>query len=302
MEEQNNQNFEAQESEVIVKETFIAKVKKFFSEKTNLIASIVAAVVIIATIVCIIAFGKPAADKAIIGEWYNPDFDITVRFSDDKTGEFDMGMIIDFEWEYDEENDNYRANISGYRMTFTFITEEGLTFLENNAFGYFFKEEESEAALAKADALRDNIIDNALKDKKMITTDETIFEGDCSVVLNSVQMNEFVPNMDGTVTCNITITANRDITSDELNSLIKYIRYYYVDMNFMPSSSKNNYAFHLSDAGLAKDDTLNTSFELRFSNNDFKNTVQKWGLFHGYAIFTIGETEYRLDLREYTKQ
>ena len=304
MEEQNNQNLEPKALEVTAEENFIEKVKKFFSKKTNLIASIVAGVAIIATIVCLIIFGQSPEEKEILGEWYCTDFNnMCVKFSDDKTGELHYGStIMDFEWEYDKENKNYRTNIGGYRTTFEFRTEEGITFLKSNTYGYFFKEEDCDTALDKADALRNNIIDNALKDKKLITIGQTISEGDFSIVLNSIQMSELVYYRQASITCNITITANRDLTSNELNELINYDRYYYVAMNFVPMSETMNSKEKLSDTGLAKGETLNVDFSFSFVNSDLESTIHEWGVFHGYAVFIIGETEYRLDLREYTKQ
>ena len=187
-------------------------------------------------------------------------------------------------------------------MTFEFLTEEGITFLKSNTYGYFFKEEDYDTALDKADILRNSIIDNALKDKKLIAIGKTISEGDFSITLNSVQTSEFVYYEQASITCNITITTNRDVTSDELNALINYDRYYYIDMNFVPMSETMNSKKKLSDTGLAKGETLNVNFSFGFVNSDLESTVREWGVFHGYGIFTIGETEYRLDLREHTKQ
>ena len=63
-----------------------------------------------------------------------------------------------------------------------------------------------------------------------------------------------------------------------------------------------NRTIKLSDTGLAKRETLIVDFSFGFVNSDLESTVREWGVFHGYGIFTIGETEYRLDLREHTKQ
>ena len=302
--EEQNKNIENQQPENENNETAI-QTKKPIPKKTIIIASIVAAVAIIATIVCIIAFGKSSEEKAIVGEWYCTDFgNMCVKFLKDNTGELFLSSdtIMDFEWKYDKEKENYCANIGGYRMTFEFRTEAGITFLDCSGFGYFFKEEDYEVALSKADIIRNNIIDEALGDKILITVGQTIFEGDFSIVINSVQMNEFIVSTNDSITCNVSITANRDVTSDELNALITFVRYYYVDMNFLPTSSTTNAKIKLADVGLSAGETLSVDFNMRFNNLDLSSTVKEWGLFHGYGIFTIGDTEYRLDLREYTKQ
>ena len=58
------------------------------------------------------------AKKDILGEWISFDEeDEYVKFFEDGTGELkDDGMMFDFEWEYDTENKNYRANVAGAEL------------------------------------------------------------------------------------------------------------------------------------------------------------------------------------------
>ena len=170
MEEQNNQNFETPKSEVIVEENFIAKVKKFFSKKTNLIASIVAGVAIIATVVCLIIFGKSTEEKAIIGEWFSLDEDYQYVFYKDNTAVLrrDGKIYIDLTWNYDSESKEYYMSVQGYRLPLTMHTHEDITYFYDSMFGYAFKEKDREKVLDSVFEIRDDIIDRKLENKTSI--------------------------------------------------------------------------------------------------------------------------------------
>lgn len=54
----------------------------------------------------------------------------------------------------------------------------------------------------------------------------------------------------------------------------------------------------ITDCSLLTGESENFSFEIYVSSS----AIEKWGIYHGYSVFEIEGTEYRLDLREYTKQ
>ena len=53
----------------------------------------------------------------------------------------------------------------------------------------------------------------------------------------------------------------------------------------------------ITESSLAAGESKNVSFEIYVRSSD----IEKWGIYHGYSVFVIAGTEYRLDLREYTK-
>ncbi len=242
-------------------------------------------------------------NKDILGEWYSVDFEgMCVKFSDNNTGECSEGShIFDFEWEYDKENENYRTNIAGQRVTFKTRTEEGLTFLDSSWGYYFFKEEECEVAMEKAGVLRDNYINRQLKDKTLLPVGEEIHIGNAIIVFDKIEASEHG------VSCSYTVTAKKDITSSELNQLLvrgKQVDFY-EHFVFLRSSSKPvDGSVKISDNDLVAGESLNKSISYLFTDvsSDFPKLLEKWGKCHGYAVIKCGETEYYINFGEYIKQ
>jgi hypothetical protein len=53
-----------------------------------------------------------------------------------------------------------------------------------------------------------------------------------------------------------------------------------------------------TESALSTGESMNFSFDIWVNSKD----IETWGIYHGYSVFEIEGTEYRLDLREYTKQ
>ena len=295
--EEQNKNIENQQPENENNETAI-QTKKPIHKKTIIIASIVAAVAIIATIVCIIAFGKSPKEKAIIGEWYCPDFgSMCIKFLDDNTAELSYGSrIVDMEWQYDKEKQNYRSNAGGERITFTMRTEAGITCLDSSAFGYWFRADDKNLDLETSSILRNNIINRKLQDKVMINLGEAFSTENATIVFNSVTLNDDKK----TVNCGITVTAKKNLSAEDLKNLIDHDRNICFESTstFMSEGVGGSGKRIITECSLTAGESENFTFEIyvRFSD------IEKWGIYHGYSVFEIMGTEYRLDLREYTKQ
>ena len=290
MEEKNTQIQENQSAEIS---------KKPISKKTIIIAAIVAAVLIIAAVVCILAFGKSAEEKAIIGEWYCDDWNgMSLKFFDDSTAELSYGgRIVDMEWRYDEEKENYRANAGGERITFTMCNEEGVTFLDDSGnFGYWFREDDRSLVQEKGAALRNNIINKKLQDKLMITLGEAFSTESATIVFNRVVLNDAKT----AVVCDITVTAKKNLTAEDLNNLIDHDRNICFESGAIITSrgATGRGKMIATENALPAGESMNFSFDLLVDSDD----IEKWGIYHGYSVFEIEGTEYRLDLREYTKQ
>ena len=297
MDEQNT-NIENEQIKEQNEKTANVKSKKTVSKKTILIASIVAVVAILATVICIIAFGKSPEEKAILGEWYCSDVDsMRLKFIDNGSAELSYGSrIVDLEWEYDKENKNYRANAGGQRITFTMYSEEGLTFISESSTGLWFREEDKNLTQAQSSSLRNNIINRKLQDKLMITLGEAFSTENAIIVFNTVVLNDAKTS----VICDITITAKKDLTPEDLKNLIEHDRNICFEstMSFISYGATGSGAKIITENNLVAEESRNFSFEINVRSAD----IETWGIYHGYSVFEIEGTEYRLDLREYTKQ
>ena len=72
------------------------------------------------------------SNKDILGEWISIDKeDAYVKLFEDGTGELkEDGVVFDFEWEYDAENQNYRTNIAS--SEFKRSSEDGKSIARRN--------------------------------------------------------------------------------------------------------------------------------------------------------------------------
>ena len=298
--EEQNKNIENQQPENENNETAI-QTKKPIPKKTIIIASIVAAVAIIATIVCIIAFGKSPEEKAVIGDWYTIDEEGEyIKFSKDRTGTLmDDGVVYYFEWEYDSEKEKYTLLVAGRKTTITMRTEENLTFL--TGFGsYFFRENDCEIAITKVPAFRDNYISRNLKDKKMLPLQQELSSDDINITFNDVQLAE---NKESII-CNISVTAKRDISYTDLNNLIQSDKYTYFakDYNlicYQRLGSKINLVF--TNSNLSAGECINVDVVI-ISDSNFPDMLNKWGTLHGYVMLNFDGNEYYINLTDYIKE
>ena len=241
--------------------------------------------------------GGNNSHKDILGDWFSANSkDTYVKFFDDGTGELKDGMIFDFEWEYDSENENYRASVAGRRITFKMRTEEGITFL--TGFGYFFREKDCETALAVAKILRANYVDRQLKGESLLPFGEDILLDKVSIVFEQINLSEDKKD----VIVKISVTAKSDVTSSELNNLLTKVKYHYFYEDFRTLSSVGSGTLiKISENDLVSGETINTEFSI-CSGNDIQVMVNNSGKLDGYAIIKCGETEYYINLGEYTKQ
>ena len=240
-------------------------------------------------------------NKDILGEWISFDEeDEYVKFFEDGTGELkDDGMMFDFEWEYDTENKNYRANVAGSRITFKMRTEEGITFL--TGFGYRFRSEDREKALAAAPILRENRINRALDGETLLPIGEAIPIGNTTVVFEQIKLSEDKRE----ILCSVSITASQEVTSAELNSLLTLAKYMYFDEKCVfqtLTSGGSGTQIKLSENNLAAGETFKTEICIINVFGGVSSTLEKWGKYDGYAIIKCGGTEYYINLGEYIKQ
>lgn len=240
-------------------------------------------------------------NKDILGEWVSVDEEGEyVKFFEDGTGEFkDDGMMFDFEWEYDAENKNYRANIASRRFTFKTKTEEGITYLTGLG-GYRFRAEDCEAALAAAPILRENYINRQIDGETLLPFGETISVGNATVLFEQIKLSEDKRE----ILCSVSITASRDMTSVELNSLLILAKYTFFDEDCVfqaKTSGGSGTQIKLSENNLGTGETLKTEICI-IDGDGVSSTLEKWGKYDGYAIIKCGGTEYYINLGEYTKQ
>ena len=245
--------------------------------------------------------GGNNSHKDILGDWFSANSkDKYVKFFDDGTGELKDGAIFDFEWEYDSENENYRASVAGRRITFKMRTEEGITFL--TGFGFLFREEDCETALAAASVLRENYINRALDGKTLMPLGEQLSIGNATVVFEKIKLSEDKRK----ILCDVSIVANKDMTSTELNDLMilaKYT-YFHFDENYIFNtftSGGNGTQISLLENSLGAGETLKTEICI-IDEYHIPDMLEKWGKYDGYAIIKCGGTEYYINLCEYTKQ
>ena len=305
MEEQNNQNFETQKSEVIVEENFIAKVKKFFSKKSNLIASIVASVAIIATVVCLIIFGKSPKEKDIIGDWFELDSDYQYVFYKDNTAVLrrDGKTYMDLTWNYDSESKEYYISVEGYRLPLTMHTYEDITYFQNSLFGYDFKEKDREKVMDYVSGIRDDIIDRKLEDKTLLPLGEPISIEGGSVVFNQITMS----NDQQTILCNISVTADKSLHYKRHIEFFDTLGSGYFDENtfldFVSSSGNPSgypFASGTPSFDISAGETVTTDIKLR-TNSAFPDEIDRWGNIQGYLWVEFSGHTFHIDIRECTR-
>ena len=265
----------------------------------RIIALLLLAVMCFAMVGC---NGENNHSQDILGEWVSIDKeDSYVKLFEDGTGELkEDGVVFDFEWEYDAENQNYRTNIASRRFTFGTRTEEGITYL-TGLLGYKFRAEDREAALATASILRENYINRALEGKTLMPFGEQLSIGNATVVFEKIKISDDKRK----ILCDVSIVANQDMTSEELNGLLILAKYtYFYEESFFQAmtSGGSGTQIKLSENHLAAGEILKTEICIMNSGHGVSSALEKWGKYDGYAIIKCGGTEYYINLCEYTKQ
>ena len=225
-------------------------------------------------------------NKDILGEWVSVDEEGEyVKFFEDGTGEFKAdGMMFDFEWEYDTENKNYRANIASRRFTFKTKTEEGITYLTGLG-GYRFRAEDCEAALAAAPILRENYINRQIDGETLLPFGETISVGNATVLFEQIKLSEDKRE----ILCSVSITASRDMTSVELNSLLILAKYTFFDEDCVfqaKTSGGSGTQIKLSENNLGTGETLKTEICI-IDGDGVSSTLEKWGKYDIIMLIKI---------------
>lgn len=297
--EEQNKNVENQELEAKNNETAI-QTKKPIPKKTIIIASIIAAVTIIATIVCIIAFGKSPEEKAIVGKWVDLDSEDSITFFENGTAELVyFGYMFDLEWSYIAENDCYRTSIDGRRIDFKIRNLESVTFI--TGWGHYIKESDVEAAKNSINVLRQNYVDRQIAGETMLP-----IGGELTVDGATISFGEAKLSQDQRyLRCNVSITATKNLSANDIEQLLLFYKqgridndkYLTTDAYSYPNKSVCIY----SENGLSAGETLCTEIEL--NDKEFKPTMlDEWGKFYGYSVFICNGIEYYVDWTQYTQE
>ena len=300
--EEQNKNIENQQPENENNETNI-QTKKPVPKKTIIIASIIAAITILATVMCVIIFGG-GEKQEIIGEWRNAyNANEYIKFFKNRTGEFQAeGGKFNFDWIYDSEKDEYTTTIAGKDFAFKLRTEEGITFL--TGYGYLFRLEDCETAMAAAPRLRDNRINKELEGKTLLTIGTEISTDKANIIFNDIKLSEDKKS----ILANISVTAKDNITESELNELLMEIKHSYFDcyldlLKLWTSSplGSNGIPIEISNKNLSVGETLNAEIEI-FDDYLIPKSIETFGMYCGCLVLKCGDNIYFVDLREYTKQ
>ena len=237
--------------------------------------------------------GGAAQNDNILGKWVMIGEEGYVKFFENGTAEMVDGVTFDFSWKYDAEAGNYRANIGGRRVTFTIETEEGVTYL--SGLGYFFREEDLPAARRATGAIRKNQIQRQLEGKNLLPLGEEIALDGVSLRFEEI----FLADEKRSVKVRVSVTAELDMSAEELEGLLSIAKYHYFYEDLRSLSSGSAWRVELGLAGLAAGESAQAEF-LLCSNRDFAELMEENGRLDGYAVISLGGTEYYVDLGTYT--
>lgn len=300
--EEQNKIIENQQPENKNNETNI-KTKKPLPKKTIIIASIIAAVAIIATIVCILTFNKSKEENAIVGEWFSIDDDYQYVFYEDGTAilRSDEKTLVDLTWNYDSETQEYYMSFLGVRIPITMYTYEDITYFYDKMFGYAFKEEDREKVLEYVSEIRDDIFDKKLKNKTMLAAGQEITTDNAKIVINNIMLSQD----QSALLCKVSITAIKQLSVEEMEQLILRYKEERVESNTLLSITLQSYTvgspcIHIGNV-LAAGETLEEEFNININSfilEDFEN----WGQIYGYSVLKFGGIEYFVDWTKYTQE
>ena len=258
--------------------------------------------ILLAAVMCFAIVGCNGASKQdeILGEWvYLGEMGETTTILADGTGTIKSdGYVTSFTWEYDEKNDKYNVtyDVTQHKGEVYVMTTEGITYLAG-VLGFCFRAEDREAAVAAERAIMDAYIDRCMEGKTMLPTGEKLEANGATVEINNIRLTK-----DNALVCDVIVEASKDLNRSKVMRLIsgRGMEFFAPSKQLAPVTWGVSMII-MTDNGIAAGEALETELTI-LDHSMIEESIEKWGELKGYVHLTIGENEYCIDVREYTKK